>query len=79
MIKLKGLKDKFTIIVGGFNSPILVIDKTRPITNKNIELTQKNITQQNLITVYILPLQITVVYTFFYKFSKCIYQVDHES
>lgn len=79
MIKLKGLKDKFTIIVGGFNSPILVIDKTRPITNKNIELTQKNITQQNLITVYILPLQTTVVYTFFYKFSKCIYQVDHES
>lgn len=41
MTKLKGLKDKFTIIVGGFNSPILVIDKTRPITNKNIELTQK--------------------------------------
>lgn len=79
MIKLKGLKDKFTIIVGGFNSPILVIDKTRPITNKNIELTQKKITQQNLITVCILPLQTTVVYTFFYKFSKCIYQVDHES
>lgn len=42
-IELKEFKNNSTIIVGGFNIPLLVIDKTKQKMNKNIEELKKNI------------------------------------
>lgn len=78
MTKLKGLQDKFTIIIGGFNSCLLVIDKSRQVINKNIEF-NKIINPQDVITVYRLLLQTRVVYTVFLSSQKTCTKINYKS
>ena len=78
--------DSYTIIVGDFNTPLSIIDRsTRQKINKHIQDLNSDLEQANLIDIYRTLHPKSTEYTFFsaphYTYSKVdhILEVNHSS
>lgn len=67
--KLIGAVNKFTIVVGDFNTPLPTTDRTRQKISKNIEEFNNTIKQQDLTDIS-RTLHPTTEYTFFSSVLK---------
>ena len=70
--------DSHTIIVGDFNTPLSILDRsTRQKINKNIQGLNSDLEQANLIDIYRTLHHKSTEYTFFSAPHHTYYKIDH--
>ena len=78
LTKLKGEIDSFTIIVGDFNTPLTIMDRTtRQKRSKETEDLTITINQLDLTDTHRPLYPITTVYTIFSSAHGTLYRIDH--